>query len=248
MREFEQMEIEYFVHPDKAEETYHQWIEYRKQWYLDLGIKQENIKLRKHSDDELAHYAKGCTDIDYQFPFGWSELEGIANRGDYDLKQHSEFSGEKLQYFNQVTGERYFPYVIEPSGGVDRAVLAFLVDAYDEEEVQGKIRTVLRFDSKLSPIKIAVLPLLKKNGEIVELSKKIKKQLQKKWRTVYDDSAAIGKLYRRQDEIGTCYCLTVDVDSLSDNQVTIRDRDTMEQERISVDKIEQYFINKFEKK
>jgi len=239
-REFEQMEIEYFAKPNEAENFYKSWINGRLQWYLDLGIKKENLRLRPHSSDELAHYAKGCTDIEYQFPFGWSELEGIANRADYDLKQHAQFSGQDLQYQDPVTNEKYYPYVIEPSGGVDRAILAFIVNAYHEEEVNGETRVVLKLSKELAPRKIALLPLLKKNADIVALAKNIKSDLQKTWMTVYDDSAAIGKLYRRQDEVGTFYCITVDVDSLSDKQVTVRDRDTMKQDRVSVDQLKKY--------
>ncbi len=242
MREFEQMEIEYFTKPEEAPNCHEEWINNRRQWYLDLGIKKEKLQLRKHTDDELAHYAAGCTDIEYQFPFGWSELEGIANRTDYDLKQHASFSGQDLRYHNQVTNERYFPYVIEPSGGVDRATLAFLVDAYYEEEVQGKKRVVLKLSKDLAPVKVAILPLLKKNGDIVALAKQVKQDLQKNLVCVYDDTAAIGKLYRRQDEVGTFFCVTVDVQSLEDKQVTIRDRDTMRQERISIENLKKYLL------
>lgn len=243
-REFEQMEIEYFTKPEDAPKYHEQWIQNRLNWYLDLGINREHLRLRKHADDELAHYAAGCTDIEYNFPFGWSELEGIANRTDFDLKQHAQFSGKNLQYKDPVTQEEFFPYIIEPSGGVDRALLAFLVDAYTEEEVKGETRVVLKFSKNLSPVKVAILPLLKKNEGIVSLAKKIKHDLQKDFTTVYDDTAAIGKLYRRQDEVGTFYCVTVDVQSLEDNQVTVRDRDTMAQERISVDQLKKYMTEK----
>ncbi len=243
-REFEQMEIEYFTTADQADECYKQWIETRFQWYLHLGIKKENLQIRPHAQDELAHYAKGCSDIEYNFPFGWSELEGIANRTDYDLKQHSEFSGVDLRYQNKVTNEKFYPFVIEPSGGVDRATLAFLVDAYQEEEVEGKTRVVLKLSKELAPVKVAVFPLLKKNDNIVELAKKIKNDLQKSMVCVYDDTAAIGKLYRRQDEVGTFFCVTIDVDSLEDNQVTVRHRDTMEQERVPVEGLKEYLQTK----
>lgn len=239
-REFEQMEIEYFTYPKAAQECYQTWVQARHQWYLDLGIKKENLRLREHGKEELAHYAAGCTDIEYQFPFGWSELEGIANRTDYDLKQHAKFSGVDLQYQDQVTKEKFYPFVIEPSGGVDRALLAFLVDAYHEEEVEGKTRVVLKLSKELVPTKVAIFPLLKNRPEIVELARRIKKELEKDLVCVYDDTAAIGKLYRRQDEVGTFFCVTVDVQSLEDKQVTVRDRDTMGQERISVEKLKEY--------
>lgn len=244
MREFEQMEIEYFTRAADAEACYRDWIQSRFQWYLDLGIRKENLKLREHGKDELAHYAAGCTDIEYQFPFGWSELEGIANRTDYDLKQHAKFSGVELQYQDPFTNEKFFPYVIEPSGGCDRATLAFLVDAYHEEEVAGATRVVLRFNKDLAPIKVAVLPLLKKNDRIVSLAKQIKKDLQKDLVCVYDDTAAIGKLYRRQDEVGTFFCVTVDMQSLEDKQVTVRERDTMKQERVAIENLKKYLMEK----
>ncbi len=239
-REFEQMEIEYFCRPQEAPAKYREWIQARFGWYIDLGIKKENLQLREHGKDELAHYAAGCTDVEYKFPFGWSELEGIANRTDYDLKQHAQFSGKDLQYQDPLTNEKFYPHVIEPSGGCDRATLAFLVDAYHEEIVNDATRVVMKFHSKLSPIKVAVLPLLKKNEGIVALAKKIKTELQKDTVCVYDDTAAIGKLYRRQDEVGTFFCVTVDVQSLEDNQVTGRHRDTMAQERIPVDQLYGY--------
>ena len=247
-REFEQMEIEYFATPSEAQKCYVQWIEERHQWYLRLGIKKDNLRLRPHGKDELAHYAAACTDIEYNFPFGWSELEGIANRTDFDLRQHSQHSGKDLRYHDKISNEKFFPYIIEPSGGVDRATLAFLVDAYHEEKVKEETRVVLRFSKELAPIKVAVLPLLKKNAQIVELARKIKQDLQKHLTVVYDDTAAIGKLYRRQDEVGTFYCVTIDVQSLEDKQVTVRDRDTMGQERVSVDRLKQYLLDKFSAK
>ncbi|MBF0570348.1 MAG: glycine--tRNA ligase [Candidatus Omnitrophica bacterium] len=243
-REFEQMEIEYFCRPEQALQKYQEWIKDRFGWYIDLGIKKENLKLREHDKEELAHYAAGCTDVEYLFPFGWSELEGIANRGDYDLKQHAQFSGKDLQYQDPVTNEKFFPHVIEPSGGCDRATLAFLVDAYHEETVNDTLRVVMKFHPKLAPIKVAVLPLLKKNEGIVALAKKIKSELQKDMVCVYDDTAAIGKLYRRQDEVGTVFCVTVDVQSLEDKQVTVRFRDTMQQERIALEHLSGYLKEK----
>ncbi|MDD4202643.1 MAG: glycine--tRNA ligase [Candidatus Omnitrophica bacterium] len=244
-REFEQMEIEFFCRGEEADKWYKYWVNERLQWYKDMGIDPLNLKIREHAKDELAHYASGCSDIEYNFPFGWSELEGIANRGDYDLKQHAEFSKQDLTYFDTKTNERFLPFVVEPSGGVDRAFLAFLVDAYRIEELENGPRTVLGLHKDIAPIKTAVLPLLKKNTEIVEIAKKLRDDLSYDRRTVYDDTAAIGKLYRRQDEIGTLYCVTVDVDSLTDRQVTVRERDSMLQERISIDRLKEYLREKF---
>ncbi|MCM8795494.1 MAG: glycine--tRNA ligase [Candidatus Omnitrophica bacterium] len=244
MREFEQMEIEYFVHPQDADKKLSEWIERRFNWYLNLGIKKENLRKRPHTKEELAHYAVACTDIEYHFPFGWAELEGIANRADFDLKQHAQFSGKDLRYFDEVKKERFYPYIIEPSGGVDRSVLAFLVNAYHEEKVKDDIRVVLKLHKDLAPIKVAVLPLLKNRPEIVELARKIARDLKKNFVSTYDDTAAIGKLYRRQDEIGTLYCVTVDVESLEDKKVTLRDRDTMQQDRISINQLREYLTDK----
>ncbi|MDD4879168.1 MAG: glycine--tRNA ligase [Candidatus Omnitrophica bacterium] len=243
-REFEQMEIEYFVRPEEADKKLDEWVEARFNWYLGLGIKKDNLRLRPHGKKELAHYAKACTDIEYNFPFGWSELEGIANRTDFDLKQHSKASGQELQYFDAATKEKFYPYIIEPSGGVDRSVLALLVDAYNEEKVKDDMRVVLKLDKDLAPVKVAVLPLLRNRPEIVELAKGITKDLKKSMVTVYDDTGAIGKLYRRQDEVGTLYCVTVDVQSLEDKQVTVRQRDTMQQERVPIDNLKGYLEEK----
>ena len=245
-REFEQMEIEYFVRPSEAEGKLAEWIDYRFNWYINLGLGKENLRKRPHAQDELAHYARACTDIEYNFPFGWSELEGIANRTDFDLKQHSDASGKELQYFDDSTKERFYPYIIEPSGGVDRSVLAFLVDAYSEEKVRDDTRVVLKLHKDLAPVKVAVLPLLRNRPEIVELARKINADLKKSLISVYDDTAAIGKLYRRQDEVGTPFCVTVDVQSLEDKQVTVRERDTMLQERISIDKLKDYLSEKLD--
>ncbi len=244
MREFEQMEIEYFALPSEADKFYEYWIEERFSWYINLGIKKENLRKRPHSKEELAHYALACTDIEYNFPFGWCELEGIANRGAFDLEKHTEFSSKDLRYLDRTTKEKFYPYIIEPSGGVDRSVLAFLVDAYSEEKVKGETRVVLKLHKDLSPIKVAVFPLLKNRAEIVELAKKIAEDLKRYFVLDYDDTAAIGKLYRRQDEIGTPFCLTVDVKSLEDKKVTVRDRDTMLQERIGIDNLKNYLIEK----
>lgn len=243
-REFEQMEIEYFVRPEESESHYAYWVQERYNWYLALGIKKENLRIRPHDKGELAHYAQACSDIEYQFPFGWSELEGIANRSDFDLVQHTKYSGKELIYFDPATKEKITPYIIEPSGGVDRALLAFLVDGYYEEKVKDETRIVLKFSKELAPMKIAVLPLLKNRPELVELAKKIYEDLRKDYASVYDDTASIGKLYRRQDEVGTLFCLTVDVQSLDDKQVTARDRDTMLQDRVSIDKLREYFSEK----
>ncbi|MDD4953868.1 MAG: glycine--tRNA ligase [Candidatus Omnitrophica bacterium] len=243
-REFEQMEIEYFVPPEEADKYYASWVEERFNWYLGLGIKAENLRKRPHGNDELAHYARACTDIEYNFSFGWSELEGIANRTDFDLKQHAQSSGKDLRYFDDQKKERFYPYIIEPSGGVDRSVLAFLADAYYEEKVKDDTRVVLKLHKDLAPTKVAVLPLLRNRPEIVEMAKSLAAELKKSFITVYDDTGAIGKLYRRQDEVGTLYCLTVDVQSLEDKQVTVRDRDTMQQERIAIDKVKEYLSNK----
>jgi glycyl-tRNA synthetase len=243
-REFEQMELEFFVRPGEDEKWYDHWVNTRYEWYLGLGIRKENLRLREHRQDELAHYAKRCHDVEFLFPMGWSELEGIANRTDFDLRQHSGLSGKDLNYLDSATQERFIPYVIEPSGGVDRAVLAFLIDAYRREEVKGRKRVYLSLDRRLAPVKIAVLPLLKNNPGIVEMARGIRRDLSGRYRVVYDDTASIGRLYRRQDEIGTPYCITVDVDSLSDGKVTIRDRDTMRQERVETAKLGQIMDEK----
>lgn len=246
-REFEQMEIEYFVDPENADSFYEQWRQERFGWYTSqLGIRRENLRLRDHRPDELAHYAKACVDIEYNFPFGWKELEGVAHRGDFDLKQHQSFSKKDLAYFDDKQNKKFIPYVIEPSAGVDRTFLALVSDAYAEEEVQGKTRVVLRFDKRVSPYKIAVFPLLKNRPEIVEKAKNIQSDLKRFWKAIYDDTAAIGKLYRRQDEIGTPFCVTVDVESLSDGKVTVRDRDTMIQERISCECLSECFRKKLQ--
>jgi glycyl-tRNA synthetase len=234
------MEIEFFVVPGTDEEWHQKWVDQRFAWYQQYGIRKENIRKREHEQDELAHYAKGCVDIEYLFPMGWSELEGIANRKDYDLKQHSEYSGRALEYFDEETKQKVVPYVIEPSAGADRSSLAFLVDAYKEEEVRGEKRVVLNLHPELAPIKIAVLPLLKKNSRIVETAQRLASDLRKRWHAVYDETASIGRLYRRQDEVGTPFCVTVDFDSLTDHAVTVRERDSMAQERIAMDQVGSY--------
>lgn len=234
-REFEQMEMEFFCHPSEAEKWFQFWKEERYQWYLRYGIKKERLHLREHAKDELAHYAAGCADIEYDFPFGCSELEGIANRTDYDLKRHSEFSKKDLSYFDQGKNERYFPHVIEPSAGADRATLAFLVDAYEEEAE----RTVLRFHPKIAPIKVAVFPLVNKDG-MPETSEAIFKTLRKRWNSFYDDKGAVGRRYRRQDEVGTPFCITVDGETAKDQAVTVRHRDSMSQDRVAITQVADY--------
>ena len=235
-REFEQMEIEYFVKPGEDEEAFQSWQETRFQWYVDNGVRAENLRIRPHGSDELAHYAKACVDVEYEFPFGWSELEGIANRGDFDLKRHMEYSGKDLTYFDEVSRSRYVPYVIEPSAGVDRPLLAFLVDAYDEEEVEGDKRIVLRLDPRLAPFKAGVYPLLRKEGH-PERAQEIRDILKEHFPVVYDQAGSIGRRYRRQDEIGTPFGITVDHETLKDQTVTLRDRDAMTQVRIPVDRL-----------
>ncbi|OIO37006.1 MAG: glycine--tRNA ligase [Candidatus Omnitrophica bacterium CG1_02_44_16] len=243
-REFEQMEIEYFVKPEEDSRWHESWINERFNWYIKLGIKKEHLRIRPHAKDELAHYAKACSDIEYEFPFGWSELEGIANRADFDLKQHEQFSGREMVYFDSQENKKIRPYIIEPSGGVDRAALAFLVDAYHEEKVKDQTRVVLKFSKEIAPIKVAILPLLKNRPPLVALAKDVAKSLISEIPLVYDDTAAIGKLYRRQDEVGTLYCVTVDVGSLEDKKVTVRDRDTMLQDRVDISQLKRYLKEK----
>ena len=232
-REFEQMEIEYFVKPGTDEHWFDYWVNERLNYYVGMGIKKENLRLRQHDKEELAHYAKGCFDVDYNFPIGWSEIEGIANRGDFDLTQHSKFSGKTLDYFDEEKGERYLPYVIEPSCGVDRTLLAVLVDAYDEEITDKETRVVLHIKPEIAPVKVAILPL-SRNEKLLPMSKEVSGLLRPHFMTQYDDAQSIGRRYRRQDEIGTPYCVTIDFQSLEDNQVTIRERDSMQQVRVPV--------------
>jgi glycyl-tRNA synthetase len=235
-REFEQMEMEFFCRPEEADEWFKYWVAERKNWYTDLGMKPDNVRFREHEQDELSHYSAGTFDVDYRFPWGFDELEGIANRTDFDLKAHMERSGKDLTYFDQEAGERFVPYVIEPAAGATRTTFAFLLDAYHEEEVRGDTRTVLRLDKRLSPIKVAVLPLSKK-PELSEVSAKLAADLRPLWPVEHDVTQAIGRRYRRQDEIGTPYCVTVDFDTLDDQAVTVRDRDTMAQDRVSMDQV-----------
>jgi glycyl-tRNA synthetase len=233
-REFEQMEMEFFVPPAEASAWYEHWKQERFTWYEDLGIRTDHLRLREHEADELSHYSSGTADVEYLFPIGWSELEGIANRGDFDLTRHTQFSGEKLEYFDQASGDRYVPHVIEPAAGADRATLAFLVDAYDEEEVEGESRTVLRLHPRLAPVKVAVLPLVRKDGQ-PELATEVHGLLRGLMQSEYDEGGSIGRRYRRQDEIGTPWCVTIDHESLVDGTVTIRDRDSLAQERVAID-------------
>lgn len=273
-REFEQAEIEFFCEPGTDEKWYEHWKQSRFNWYLDFGIKKENLRFRNHDEDELAHYAKACVDIEYKFPFGsgdWQELEGIANRTDYDLRQHQrgmrtlnswfendgdlskiELKGEAenyqagpLSYFDDQTKKRYIPYVIEPSAGIDRSALAFLVDAYDEEEVRGERRNLLRFSPALAPIKVAIFPLVKKNG-MPEIARRIYNDLKSYFQCFYDEKGAIGRRYRRQDEAGTPFCITVDGQTTEDTTVTVRERDSMEQVRVSTDKLKEHLRNRLD--
>ncbi len=233
-REFEQMEIEYFVKPGTDEERHERWIQDRFEWYIRHGVKRENLRLRAHAQDELAHYAKAATDIEYRFPFGWGELEGIANRTDFDLRAHSTASGQDLTIFDEETNEHILPYVVEPSAGVDRSFLVFLIDAYDEEPDKEGTRVVLRFHPKIAPIQVAILPL-SRNAKLVPMAREVWAQVRRHFSTSYDDAQSIGRRYRRQDEIGTPLCVTVDFQTVEEDQaVTIRDRDTMEQVRVAI--------------
>src|ERR1700710_2324552 len=233
-REFEQMEMEFFVPPAEAEHWYREWIGIRERWYTDLGLRPDHLRIRPHDADELSHYSSGTSDVEYFFPIGWSELEGIANRGDFDLKAHTAASGEKLEYFDQQTKERYVPHVIEPAAGADRATLAFLVDSYEVEEVEGRRRTVLRLPPRLAPVKVAVLPLVSKEG-MPEKARELFAELRRRGVTTeFDEGGSIGKRYRRQDEIGTPWGITVDHQTMEDETVTLRDRDTLEQTRVPI--------------
>ena len=251
-REFEQMEMEFFVKPGTDDEWHDYWLNERMNWYLDLGMTRDHLRLREHEADELSHYAKRTYDIEYDFPgMGWSELEGIANRTDFDLKAHGERSGEDLSYYDPETEERYIPYVIEPAVGVERPLMAFLVDAYTEDEAmsaQGKLekRAVLKLDKRLAPIKVAVLPL-SKHADLVPVAEKVAADIRPHLVTEVDVTQAIGKRYRRQDEIGTPYCVTVDFDTLEDQQVTVRERDTMEQSRIPIEGVAAFLKERFER-
>ncbi len=232
--EFEQMEMEFFVPPDQADDWYEYWKRERFGWYARLGIDPEHLRLRAHDAEELSHYSSATSDVEYLYPFGWSELEGVANRGDYDLRQHAQFSGEKLEWADPQGGERYVPYVIEPAAGVGRSMLAFMCDAYDEDELGGEQRTVLRLHPALAPVKVAVLPLLRKAGH-PEKARAVYEELRRHMNAEYDDGGAIGRRYRRQDEIGTPFAVTIDHQTIDDDTVTLRDRDTLEQERVPIE-------------
>ncbi|GHG00330.1 MULTISPECIES: glycine--tRNA ligase [Amycolatopsis] len=251
-REFEQMEMEFFVEPGEDERWHQYWIDERTKWYTDLGIKADNLRHYEHPKEKLSHYAKRTVDIEYRFEFNagqeWGELEGIANRTDFDLTTHSNHSGQDLSFFDQASGQRYRPFVIEPAAGVGRSMMAFLIDSYVEEEVPNAkggtdTRVVLKLDPRLSPFKVAVLPL-SRNADLTPKAKEVAATLRKHWNVDFDDAQAIGRRYRRQDEIGTPYCVTVDFDSLEDQAVTVRERDTMAQERIAIDKLESYLAGR----
>jgi glycyl-tRNA synthetase len=231
--EFEQMEMEFFVPPAETGEWHEYWMKERLRWYTDLGIRPEKLRLREHGADELSHYSSATSDVEYDFPMGWSELEGIANRGDFDLTQHAKFSGEKLEYVDSASGDRYVPHVVEPAAGVDRAMLSFMIDAYETEEVEGRERTVLRLHPKLAPVKVAVLPLVNKDGQ-PEKAREIYETLRELIPAEYDTGGSIGKRYRRQDEIGTPWGITVDHQTMDDDTVTLRDRDSLKQDRIAI--------------
>ncbi|MEV5709162.1 glycine--tRNA ligase [Actinoallomurus sp. NPDC052274] len=250
-REFEQMEMEFFVEPGTDEEWHQYWIDTRLQWYVDLGISKENLRLFEHPKDKLSHYSKRTVDVEYRFNFQgseWGELEGVANRTNYDLSTHAKHSGQDLSYYDQDKEQRYVPFVIEPAAGVDRCVLTFMMDAYTEDEApnaKGKMekRTVMRLDHRLAPVKVAVLPL-SRNTDLSPKAKDLAAQLRRNWNVEFDDAGAIGRRYRRQDEIGTPYCVTVDFDTLEDNAVTIRERDSMAQERIGLDQVEAFLATR----
>ncbi len=244
-REFEQMEMEYFVPPEDGPRWYEYWCRERFNWYLELGMPADRLRLRVHEPDELSHYSSGTSDVEYLFPWGWDELEGIAQRTDFDLRRHAEHSGERLDWFDQATGTRYTPYVVEPAAGATRTMMAFLMAAYDEEEVRGETRTVLRLHPRLAPYQVAVLPLSKK-AELVGPAREVLASLQPHYMCEYDETQAIGRRYRRQDELGTPYCVTVDFDSLEDNAVTVRERDSMDQDRIPIADVVPYLRERLE--
>jgi glycyl-tRNA synthetase len=242
-REFEQMEMQFFVNPNDDKKWYEYWKEKRLEWYKSLGMNPSRLRYHDHPADKLAHYAKEATDIEYEFPFGWGEMEGIHNRTNFDLSRHEEFSGKSLKYFDEAAKEKYVPYIIETSAGASRSFMAFLIDAYYEEEVKGEKRAVLKFHPKLAPIKAAIFPLVNKDG-MPEIAREIEADLRKSLKVFYDDKGAVGRRYRRQDEAGTPYCITVDNQTLEDKTVTVRERDSMEQVRIAMDQLAGYILNK----
>ncbi len=242
-REFEQMEMQFLIHPSEDTKWYEYWKEMRMEWYKSLGMTPSKLRYHDHPADKLAHYAKDATDIEYEFPFGWGEIEGIHNRTDFDLARHEEFSGKSLKYFDEAKKEKYIPYIIETSAGASRSFMAFLIDAYYEEEVKGEKRVVLKFQPKLAPIKAAIFPLVNKDG-MPEIARNIEVDLRKSLKVFYDDKGAVGRRYRRQDEAGTPYCITVDSQTLEDKTVTVRERDSMEQERVAADQLAGYILGK----
>jgi glycyl-tRNA synthetase len=246
MREFEQMEMEFFVPPDEAERWFDYWVDARYRWYTDLGIRESNLRKREHDESERSHYSSATTDLEYLYPIGWSELEGIANRGEYDLTQHTQSSGTKLEYVGPE-GERYTPHVIEPAVSIDRILLAFLVDGYDEEVVAERQRTVLRLHPRVAPVKAAILPLIGKSDEMVSRARALYEELRKRQAVEYDDGGAIGRRYRRQDEIGTPFAFTVDEQTLEDSTVTVRDRDSLAQERLPIDGVRAWLDDALER-
>ena len=242
-REFEQMEMQFFVKPANDKEWYDYWKSERIKWFYSLGMTKDKLRYHDHPEDKLAHYAKEATDIEYEFPFGWGEIEGIHNRTNFDLSRHEEYSGKSMKYFDEESKEKFIPYIIETSAGASRSFMAFLVDAYYEEEVNNEQRSVLKFHPKLAPIKAAIFPLVNKDG-MPEIAREIEKDLRRNFKVFYDDKGAVGRRYRRQDEAGTPYCITVDTQTLDDKTVTVRDRDSMEQERVSMDKLSEYLLLK----
>ena len=240
-REFEQMEMQFFVKPGTDDSWYEEWRAARLQWFLDFGMTKDKLRYHPHAPEKLAHYAKAAVDIEYEFPFGWGEIEGIHNRTDFDLRRHTEFSGKSLEFFDDETKEKYIPFVIETSAGASRSLMAFLVDAFQEEQLEKEVRTVLRFHPKLAPFKAAILPLVNRDG-MDEIGKNLYHDLQKHFKVFYDESGSIGRRYRRQDEIGTPYGFTVDSQTLEDQTVTVRDRDSMTQERIAMDQVHAYLV------
>lgn len=242
-REFEQMEMQYFVNPREDKKWYEYWKSARLEWYKSLGMTPSKLRYHDHPVNKLAHYAKDATDIEYEFPFGWGEIEGIHNRTNFDLSQHEKFSGKSLKYFDEQAKEKFVPYIIETSAGASRSFMAFLIDAYYEEEVNSEMRSVLRFHPKLAPIKAAIFPLVNKDG-MPEIAREIEKDLRRNFKVFYDDKGAVGRRYRRQDEAGTPFCITVDTQTLEDKTVTVRDRDTMQQERIAIDQLTKYLSDK----